>query len=255
MLHTTIPAKEIINGNVPVLLNFDINYNDAGINAGVRKYTLTASEDRPVYVEVQAEVITAFNSANTNVLTLGTSLPAANQWLSSGNITEGTPGFYPASNAVFKARLTADTNIYARYSSGVAQVNTATIVIAVPGTNGAGTVAWTFTSALTGVLTGTATILVNTTATLIAAAVAAALNANTTFAAYFSAAGSVADVVITALYTAANDATMNLAYTNGTATGLTPDATSTATTAGVAGDATTGKAKFYIKTTPLYVMT
>jgi hypothetical protein len=33
---------------------------------------------------------------------------------------------------------------------------------------------------------------------------------------------------------AANDATLNIAYTNGTAAGLTPDATSNATTAGVA---------------------
>lgn len=254
MLHSRIPAKEIIDGNVPVLLNFDINFNDTGIANAVKKYTLNASVGKPVYLEVQAEVITAWNGTTPQV-TLGTTTPAANEYLASGNITEATPGFYPANNVVVKKRITTDTNIYVRGDSGTKQVDTATIVIAVPGTNGAGTIALTFTSALTGVLALAPSILVNTTTTLIALAVVGALNANATFAAYFVASASTADVIITALYSAANDTTLNLAYTNGTCTGLTPDATSTDTTAGAAPDATTGKVKFYIKTTPLFLMT
>ncbi len=115
MLHTTIPATEIINGNVPTLLNFDVNFNDTGIASGVRKYTIQASTDRPVLLKAQAEVITAFNAVTTNVLTLGTDT-TANQFLAAGDITEGTVGFYPTGAATGMLRITAATNIYVKYT-------------------------------------------------------------------------------------------------------------------------------------------
>ena len=53
---------------------------------------------------------------------------------------------------------------------------------------------------------------------------------------HFTVSGSGADVVLTTKVADANDPTLNIAYTNGTCAGLTPDASSTDTTAGVADD-------------------
>ena len=255
MLHTSIPAKEIIDGNVPSLLNFDVDFDSTDIASGVKEYTITASDDRPQLLEVWAEVITAFNAASTNVLTLGTS-STATELLGAGAITEATPGFYPASNAKVMLRITADTGIWAKYTQtgSVAQVETAVVVEDVPGTLTAGNAALTFTSALTGVLSISCALATNDTQDQVATKFRAALNANTTFATYFTASGATNNVIMTALTAAANDATLNLAYADDTCAGLTDDATSNNTTAGVA-PATTGKAKFYLRITPLYVMT
>jgi len=53
---------------------------------------------------------------------------------------------------------------------------------------------------------------------------------------HFTVSGAGADVVLTTKVADANDATLNIAYTNGTCEGLTPDASSTDTTAGAADD-------------------
>ena len=53
---------------------------------------------------------------------------------------------------------------------------------------------------------------------------------------HFTVSGSGADVVLTTKVADANDATLNIAYTNGTCEGLTADASSTDTTAGAADD-------------------
>lgn len=255
MLHTSIPAKEIINGNVPALLNFDVNYNTTGIASGVKEYTILASAIKPQLLEIFAEVITAFNAATTNVLTLGNT-STATEYLASGDITEGTPGFYPAANAIVKVRIVADTPIWAKYTQTgqVAQVETAVVVEDTPGTLTAGNATLTFTSALTGVLTIVVALATNDTETQVATKFRAALNANTTFATYFVASGATVNVVMTALTAAANDSTLNLGYADTTSAGLTDDASSNNTTAGVAS-ATTGKAKFYLRITPLYLMT
>jgi len=52
----------------------------------------------------------------------------------------------------------------------------------------------------------------------------------------FVVSGTTTAVILTSRLKLANDATMNIASTNGTATGLTPAPTSTHTTAGVVGD-------------------
>ena len=53
---------------------------------------------------------------------------------------------------------------------------------------------------------------------------------------HFTVSGEGADVVLTTKVADANDATLNIAYTNGTCKGLTPAASSTDTTAGAADD-------------------
>jgi hypothetical protein len=74
------------------------------------------------------------------------------------------------------------------------------------------------------------------TAAQVAAKIRAALEAHAVIGAFFTVGGSGADVVLTARRSAAEDATLNIAYDNDTCAGLTPDATSTTTTAGVLGN-------------------
>lgn len=116
MEHIQIPSvKPILYGSVAGLLFFTVNFNDTGIASGVKKFTLQASVDKPLLLEFSAEVITAFNAVTTNVLTVGSDT-TANQFLAAADITEGTPGFYPASNANKLYRITANTDIYVKYT-------------------------------------------------------------------------------------------------------------------------------------------
>lgn len=68
----------------------------------------------------------------------------------------------------------------------------------------------------------------------VAAKAAAALSGNAAVAARFEVDNIGADFALTRLVEAANDGTLNLAIANGTATGVTPDAISTATQTGLA---------------------
>lgn len=120
-------------------------------------------------------------------------------------------------------------------TSGVAQVETATVAGTVTGD---GNATFTITSALvTGSpLAVSVPVLNGDTATTVATKAAAVLNANAAVLAHYIATTNGADLILTARKAAANDATLNIAFTNGTNTGLTPNATSTNTTAGVKGD-------------------
>ena len=68
----------------------------------------------------------------------------------------------------------------------------------------------------------------------VAALVRTALQNDANIGGFFDITGATVDVILTAKVRAANDATMNAAYDNGSSAGLTPDTTSTDTTAGVA---------------------
>lgn len=73
------------------------------------------------------------------------------------------------------------------------------------------------------------------TAAQVAGKIRTALGLDADVSAFFDVSGADENVILTAKANAANDATMNIAYTNGTCTGLTPDATSDNTTPGIAG--------------------
>lgn len=120
-------------------------------------------------------------------------------------------------------------------TSGVAQVETAQIVGTV---TLVGNATFTITSAIVAgsPLAVSVPVALNDTATIVATKAAAVLNATAAVSAHFIATTNVADLILTALKSAANDATLNIAYTNDTCTGLTPDASSNDTTAGVKGD-------------------
>lgn len=120
-------------------------------------------------------------------------------------------------------------------TSGVAQVETAAIVGTISGT---GDATFTLTSAI---VTGsplaiTVPVVAADTPTVVAAKAAVVLNATAAVSTHFTASSLVADLILTAKKAAANDATLNIAYTNGTCAGLTPDATSNDSVAGVKAD-------------------
>ena len=119
-------------------------------------------------------------------------------------------------------------------TSGVFQVETATIVGTV---TGSGDATITVTAAgMTGSPIALSVPVINAdTATVVAGKVRTALAANAVIAAFFTIGGTAADIILTRTVSKANDATLNLASTNGTCTGLTPAASSANTTAGVAG--------------------
>lgn len=78
---------------------------------------------------------------------------------------------------------------------------------------------------------------------VVAAKAAAALSGNSVVAALFDVSNIGADYAITNKTAAANDGTRNLAHALGTATGVTPDASATATQAGIAAVAGTAAAR------------
>lgn len=116
---------------------------------------------------------------------------------------------------------------------GIRQVETATIVGTVTGN---GDASFTLTKAgMTGSGTPFSVAVLNgdVPATVATKAVAVML-ADSDITAVMDVSCSGANITMIAKTAAADDATFNLAYTNDTCTGLTPDATSTNTTAGVA---------------------
>lgn len=126
-----------------------VEFNTSGIGTGVLLDVINASTTNPVQIEVSCQIVTAFNAATSNVLTVGTSA-GGTQWLGSSDITEGTPGYYPASNAVTKFRLTAATNIYATYNGAFA-TSTLTSTNTIPANNSTvtiGTKVYTFKTTL-----------------------------------------------------------------------------------------------------------
>lgn len=118
-------------------------------------------------------------------------------------------------------------------SAAVLQVETATIVGTI-GAGGAGNATITVTAAGMSNSPKVVSVAVanNDTANQVATKVRAALTADPDVSAFFTVSGSNAAVVLTAKTAAANDATMNIASTNGTCSGLTPQPTSADTTAG-----------------------
>lgn len=120
-------------------------------------------------------------------------------------------------------------------TQGTAQVETAVIVGTVGG-SGAGNVTVTVTSPLLPSSPKAISVAVanNDTASQVATKIRTALNADPEVGDHFDVGGSAANVSLTAKVAAANDATLNIAYANDTSSGLTNDATSDNTTAGVA---------------------
>lgn len=116
---------------------------------------------------------------------------------------------------------------------GVRQVETALIVGTITGPGNASITLTKAGMAGSGVPFNVA-VLLNDTPTTVATKIVAVMLADADITAVMDVEASGPYIIMTVLVAAANDVTMNLAYANGTCTGLVNDATSNDTTAGVA---------------------
>lgn len=118
-------------------------------------------------------------------------------------------------------------------TAGIQQVETAVIVGTITGSGNA-----TITTTVSGMggspLDTVVAVLITDTPDTVCTKFAAGLNAVGVITALFKVVANGPNLILTKLVAAADDNTLNVAYTNTTCTGLTPDATSDATTAGVA---------------------
>lgn len=92
-----------------------VNYNDAGISAGL-------AFDNPLpqnafIMRVLVEIVVAFNAGTTNVLTVGTVGAAYNNIVAAADINEAVTGVYDVTRALGRA-LTAAADVlpYAMYT-------------------------------------------------------------------------------------------------------------------------------------------
>ena len=118
-------------------------------------------------------------------------------------------------------------------AAGIAQVETATIVGTITGSGDAHIKVTAVGMTGTGNVIDVAVTDLDLPST-VARKIAAKLTLTAGVLAFFEITAVGDDVILRARTAAADDATMNLAYTNDSCTGLTPDATSTHTLAGVA---------------------
>lgn len=137
----------------------------------------------------------------------------------------------PPFQALKWPRVLNDRGDLIRNYAGAKQIETATIVGTIT-LDGNATVIVTADGLVGSPITLNVAVLNGDTAATVATKIRADLNANPDITDFFTVSGSGAHVVLTALVEAANDPTLNIAYDNGTCTGLTGDATSVDTRAG-----------------------
>lgn len=90
-----------------------VNWNDAGIAAGVLAGTLPAGA---LLTLAAARVNTAFNAGTTNVLQMGTTATGG-EILANAVVLAGAAGFKSAtSGTAFSATFATDTDIYVSYA-------------------------------------------------------------------------------------------------------------------------------------------
>jgi hypothetical protein len=109
-------------------LRFTVNFNDAGIAAGVGKQTLPAGA---IIIGTDVQIVQAFNAATTNVLTVGLAGVANNVVLAT-DVDEATVALTqnvkPSGTAL--GPLAADSQVTATYAqTGTAATTGKAIVI------------------------------------------------------------------------------------------------------------------------------
>lgn len=106
-----------------------VNYNDPGISAGVKGFTLPLGA---FIVSVLVEIVTAFNAASTNVLTVGTNATSYNDIVAAGDVDEGSLAVTAVTRAYGRSLCaTAAKDVYFKYtqSGTAASAGVAVIVI------------------------------------------------------------------------------------------------------------------------------
>ncbi|WP_051346511.1 hypothetical protein [Bradyrhizobium sp. th.b2] len=111
-------------------LRFAVNFNDAGIAAGVRKQTLPAGA---LIIGTDIHVGTAFNAATTNVLTVGSAAGSNADIISGAAANEGATGLTQniAPSGAMLGPIAADTPVFVQYTQTgtAATAGQATVVI------------------------------------------------------------------------------------------------------------------------------
>jgi hypothetical protein len=245
MLHSKLP-QGIEYANVPLVHPVDVAFNTPDIQQGIRVATLRASASKPVLLKAECQVATAFNAGTTNELTVGTNQASANQILGSSDITEGTPGFYPAGLHTGKSVLTSDTEVWIKYTGvGVAATGTVTVTSTGPDADDTLDIAgeqFTFKVASG----GADEITINATPATQAGLIADAINAFPALAGIVTASATAGVVTVSAasIGTAGNAITLAESAANVAVSG--------ATLAGGTNAASTGAARVLLNVTPLY---
>lgn len=111
-------------------LRFTVNFNDPLVSAP--RDPRGCLPTNAFLTSVQTEVVTAFNAATTNVLTVGTTTANANEIVSAADVTEGTPGIYASTGGIGRS-LTASgpTNVYAKYTQTGTAATTGKAIITI----------------------------------------------------------------------------------------------------------------------------
>lgn len=93
---------------------------------------VTALKTGDVVVKVWVQVLTAYNAATTNVLTVGNTA-STTKFIGASDVTEATPGVYPATDALPPGTAeTVDSNLLVSFSqTGTAATTGASKVYAI----------------------------------------------------------------------------------------------------------------------------
>jgi hypothetical protein len=95
-------------------LRFTVNWNDAGIAAGVKKQTLPKGAQ---LIGTDVNIVTAFNAGTTNVLTVG-STGVFTEIVAAADVTEGTVALTQniKPTGIALVPLAADLPVYVQYT-------------------------------------------------------------------------------------------------------------------------------------------
>lgn len=125
----TFPAKNDNKQN-PLTIRATVNFNDALISTGFQIGTLPQNA---MIQDVDVDIVTAFNAATTNVLTVGTTAANANELVAGGDVNEGATGNTgPITRGRGRALTAAgDVGVYVKYtqSGTAATAGQATITV------------------------------------------------------------------------------------------------------------------------------
>lgn len=105
-----------------------LNFNDPGVAVGVQIGVLPQGA---FMLLLMVEIITAFNAATTNPISVGTVAAAYNNLHAAGDNTPGTPGIYPSPAAKLgrAAANAGDTPVFLKYTPTGAAATTGLAVI------------------------------------------------------------------------------------------------------------------------------
>ncbi len=116
-LGASLGARE---GCVEIVHTYPFSFNTPGIltvEEGIEIDQIQASTDQPVELELSIQILTGFDDSTANDVQVGTT-GVGSELLGISDPDTTIAGYYPAANAVAKARITSNTTIYLSYGPG-----------------------------------------------------------------------------------------------------------------------------------------